>query len=271
LENWLNETKKEHHKEHHKEKLKEDVSLGIGDIFSRHLRHFPDYGILMNNFSTIVLTIDEYRRKYPKFNELLLNFESNLHKIRFNLETILLMPLHRLPRYFALLSALKTITPTTHPEYNTFTNILKILTGLFTELSMTINQTENDRIHKLLSILSSIEGGEGYMTKNRKFLYEGQLDLHFNKEGKKKRNRYFFLFSDVLLQCKVKHAQNTAKKFVLQLAINLHEIMYITKPINNNNSISITWKTPETGDWELVARNQKHRDLWYDRIQACLV
>jgi len=160
IEVWLTDSKRDHHKEKPKE-----LPSGFVEIFSRHLGHLPDYGILMNNFSTIVIAIDEYRRKYPKFNQLLLNFESNLYKTRLNLETILLMPLHRLPRYFALLTSLKNLTPTTHPDSASLSNLLKIFTGLFNELSLTMNQAENERINKLLSILSSIEGGEGYMAK----------------------------------------------------------------------------------------------------------
>jgi len=101
--------------------------------------------------------------------------------------------------------------------------------------------------------------------KNRKFLYEGQLDLNLIKEGKKKRNRYFFLFSDILLQCKVKRAQNIAKKFALQTVLHLSDILSITKNPNQPHSLIISCKNEE---WELISRNQKHCDLWFDKIQS---
>jgi len=197
----------------YQEPNKEDHVEAMSDIFLRNLRFFPEYGVFINKFATILLAIDDFRKQRLNFDGLLKNVEEELKKEKLNLEVLLQMPLSRLSRYLSLLSAIKCHTPISHPSHSLLSVVTLGLTEVIAELKMSINVAEHERIKKMMDVFGSIEGGEGLMKKDRKYLYEGTLELvkqsHTNSTEKKitkKKNRtpYFFLFNDIFLYCTIK-------------------------------------------------------------------
>jgi len=240
----------------------------------------------MNQFATMPLAIYELKKKNSKFYEFLKNLDEELKPFKLSLEILLFMPIQRLPRYLALLSSLKGFTSSAHHSVHNYLEeddhghiavggVIKQFKEIITELKMTTNQQEHDRIKKVLTILGSIEKGEGFMKKDRKYLYEGTLQpthvpIPSPKKGKSKISiPYFFLFDDILLHCTIKKRieVSTIKKFDLEDSAELGDILDVHTG-TSEYSVVITWKSNQT--WTLDAPSRKQRDMWIDKFNEAL-
>jgi len=89
-----------------------DNVITIGDIFIKVAPQFQNYSTYILNYKTAMQIVEDYNKK-----EAYSNF---LKKHNFNkktLESLLIQPVQRLPKYVLLLEELVKVTPVEHKDY----------------------------------------------------------------------------------------------------------------------------------------------------------
>ena len=155
---------------------------------------------------------------------------------RLNLESFLIMPVQRIPRYLLLMRDMLKYTHKHHPDYSLLQQALSKLGTLLQEHNKGIDSQASDLAHKMLAVGNSIaniedvkadSGGTGLIHAKRKFIYEGEVTVK-EKAGQGQKSKtlhvpsarlkqldvrgslkpYLFLFHDMLVFCE----QNVSRK-----------------------------------------------------------
>jgi hypothetical protein len=132
-----------------------------------------------------------------KFSEFVSQVEKDPRFQNQKLESLLILPVQRIPRYRLLLEQLLKYTPEDHVDYHTVSDALEKICQLAMYNNEQIRAREN--LNKMMEIMMSIEPTSRidlFAPSDRKFIKEGNL-------LKQCRRRYkefqFWLFSDELL------------------------------------------------------------------------
>jgi hypothetical protein len=214
----------------------EDASI-LSDIFLKETSFFRNYGPYLANFSKGAVALHYIRKKHLKFDNMIKAFEDELMKTTMaTLDSFLIMPVQRLPRYRLLLSDLRKYTPQSWQEHLDLETAVNEVDRVLHELNSHIDKDGAEQIKKLLLIESSIQGEFQIMKPDRKFVREGALTIKKLKPGDKTKpekkklaervkgmKAYFFLFNDLLVICEpLKQAKSDDKcQFSLILAYHL--------------------------------------------------
>lgn len=122
----------------------------IGQVFLSMIDFFKVYIQYVNNFDNALNTIN----KCFKIDEFV-NFLKKQGVTQYQLQSLIIQPIQRIPRYVLLLQNLATTTPSTHPDHQ---NINTALTRI-KEIADLINQRkkEFDSFNELLQVNQLIE------------------------------------------------------------------------------------------------------------------
>src|SRR5690606_24157660 len=102
------------------------------------------------------------------------------------LESFLIMPVQRIPRYILLLKELFKYSTADHPDYPLIDRAKEKIQKIMDELNREIDQDAASNMQKILSIEDSIEGltlPEGLYHPKRQFIREGLLVLKVTQTG----------------------------------------------------------------------------------------
>lgn len=130
------------------------------------------------------------------------------HKGKLALDSLLIMPVQRIPRYELLIQTLLKHTDECHSDAR---NLIEAQQAVH-ELAVTINlgqRCARGLSQELLQIETLIEGLAGLASPDRTFLSHDQVSIT-TSQGRKERA--LFLFSDLLLITSIKRRSGTIKK-----------------------------------------------------------
>jgi len=172
-----------------------DVRPEIGDIFSEKTAFIKLYKHYINGFDKSVISIKELKERHPKFKEFLAKLEFTPKLSGLGLQSYLILPVQRIPRYVLLLQDMLKHTVEGHPDY---ANLQKAIINM-KELADYINANKNDadEINKILAIQDRLLTSQSLVVPRRRLVREGVLFLQKDKFQ-------VFLFTDGLLYCKPK-------------------------------------------------------------------
>eukprot|EP01117_Protostelium_nocturnum_P014827 TRINITY_DN5686_c0_g1_i1.p1 TRINITY_DN5686_c0_g1~~TRINITY_DN5686_c0_g1_i1.p1 ORF type:complete len:916 (-),score=306.41 TRINITY_DN5686_c0_g1_i1:177-2924(-) len=187
-------------------------SIQFSESFLRSypfLKIYKEYCICFENLH---LTLKEMKSKNDKFKNFIRN-QTEGHKLELNsldLESILVMPVQRSPRYTLLFKELLKKTPEDHPDY---LNTKEAVQG-----SEEINQYINSNIH-ISKIEQKIRELEvklklSLFLPHRVFVREGVL-IRFMRNGGMDKKIHYYLFNDLILFMK----RNKIRKFASEVEI----------------------------------------------------
>ena len=178
----------------------------LSDIFLSRDQFLPLYSLYLNNYDMATLMLKFNRKKFKPFKKLLKAFEADQASKPngLELESFLITPVQRMPRYLLLLKELFKYTPNNHPDYEGLEKTLEYLTETLTALNESKRHTESTNTsHKILTIdksmLYEMDDFEGIVHPQRKYLFEGVLKWEDMEE--EAENPYWFLFNDILVFC----------------------------------------------------------------------
>lgn len=224
-----------------------DDSSIMSDIFLQHTGFFHDYAPYLTNYNQASVALHHLRKKYPKFNQMLRDFEDDINRSKLqSVDSFLVMPVQRLPRYVLLLRDMRKYTAPSWEENVELDNASRHVDSVIQELNSHIPPDGAQQIRKMLAIDDSIQGEipSGLMKVDRKFLKEGQVHIRKLKVGdktkpEKKRleerakgmKAYVFLFNDLLVITEqLKHAKSDDKcQFALVHVYNISDSVAITE------------------------------------------
>lgn len=191
---------------------------------------FHQYKDYLSNYNISIVAIQGMTQKYDRFAKLVDFFEmAQQQTTKLNLESFLIMPVQRIPRYLLLMRDMLKYTHKHHPDYPRLTKALSTLGLILQDHNKGIDEGASDHAHKLLAIGNSIAnieeikrdvGGSGLITAGRKFIHEGEAILKEKIPQKQKfktthipnsklkqldmrgsMKPYLFLFDDILIYC----------------------------------------------------------------------
>ena len=187
---------------------------------------------------------------------------SNSNRPQQNMDSYLIMPVQRVPRYKLLLKELHKYTPEGHSDRLTLVQALGAIDSTAHLINETIRQREDfDKLVRLESRFSS--GKVSLAQLGRRLVKEGNLI----KRGRKSNRQYYFhLFNDILLYSKSNNAQNTS--FTLHRRIDLAYATINTENLENiNGAFSIMSKEKS---FVVFAANNAEKDAWVAELNDCI-
>ena len=154
-----------------------------------------------------------------------------------DLESFLILPVQRIPRYMLLLDALLKFTPPDHPDFNNLTEAIAKVKSVADHLNQAVTIEEHREkifeIQKRLVLNYIGAQNQNIIAPHRKLLFEGTCQLENTVNGVK-GSLYCYLFNDAFAISKVISRKGPLKFFQeLTDLIELHTAWVIEDTINN--------------------------------------
>jgi len=173
----------------------------IGKVFLELAPYLKFYSTYANDFQEATKLVEQWTEKSKPFKELLSNQESR-PEVKMKLNSLLITPVQRIPRYKLLLEDIIKNTPRFHPDKTNLEQARTQIDAVAWHINDQIKEHESNMI--MVDIQTSLQGGLPKILKpGRKLLRQGTL-MKVNKNGGHAQARYVILFSDMLMYCKYK-------------------------------------------------------------------
>lgn len=160
----------------------------IGNIFITMAPFLKMYDAYASNYSS-ALELYASLMEQPKFAEA---FEECRRKTGCDLETYLITPIQRIPRYELLLRDLLKNTPENHPDHWNLEEAVNKVKSVADHINTYVKNVQNSK--KVVAI-----GMAEFVAPHRQFVRESVLNSEVNASGRRQPVQ-FALFSDILIK-----------------------------------------------------------------------
>ncbi|XP_046343093.2 FYVE, RhoGEF and PH domain-containing protein 1-like [Haliotis rufescens] len=189
----------------------------IGDIFRQcqpFLRQYADY---MRGLRGGQRLLAEWAKKSVKFASIITDIQQSTECDNLTLETHMLEPIQRLPRYQLLLQRYLTYLREDSPDMEDATVALNMIKRVAEYADDVLLKTDN--LQSTLKAFQKIHGELTDSTRKRVLVKEGRIS-YIDGITEQSHTSYLFLFTDVLLMC------DTTKqgKFTLREELMINDI-----------------------------------------------
>ena len=271
-----------------------DDSSVIGDVFLESTDFLLAlYSCYANSYNAAVAAVKDLVRRKPAFQTLVHRLEQSQAKSScLDLESFLIMPVQRIPRYLMLLQNLLKYTPDGHPDHHNLRRALDLLQERLVRINQEVDESNEVNLSRLQSISDQMAGNfESIICPGRRFLKEGELYLEDTRSGdhtsskKMKQMMTCFIFNDlaVLARKRDDNSSNTsaaAPPFVHFRSIFSEDIEVASEsyvPVKSKRrfkkldlaaSFNLKFKTGES--WNILVHNQTENLLWVSLFQQLM-
>ncbi|KAI8816289.1 uncharacterized protein EV422DRAFT_571856 [Fimicolochytrium jonesii] len=167
----------------------------IGDIFLNLAPYLKMYSSYVKNFNNALSRVTECSAKFPAFSHFIAKQHTNPELKGLRLESFLIMPVQRIPRYKMLLEELVKKTDVHHPDHETLKNSLERIA----EVAVFVNEAirEHEMVQELIALQGLIHGmDEELVVPGRRLIRRGTVQ---KISRKRHHTRYLILLSDALI------------------------------------------------------------------------
>jgi len=227
------------------------------------------YSTYVNGFSAAMITISKCKAKNTEFVAFLESaHESSSSKL--DLQSYLIMPVQRLPRYVLLLTELLKNTPPTHPGYKALTEALKKVKEIADFVNEAKREAEN--MQQVLSIQDSLSGKRflPIIEAHRRFDSKGTIIYYSSRKNFKPKSLQYFLFNDLLVLCwpplTILKGKTQLTKFRVKEMAHLFQCELEDYPDNATLRDVVILKATE--DYLLGFNSRKEKEEWFMKYQA---
>ncbi|KAJ1982566.1 hypothetical protein H4R33_004999 [Dimargaris cristalligena] len=191
------------------------TGIRIGDIFLSVAPFFKMYSVYIRNFHRAVTLLRTTVDTHPPFRQFVrqVNARSDLKNL--TIDSYLMLPIQRLPRYRLLLTDLARHTPGDHSDLPLVTKAL----GVIQEVAQFVNEMirQHEMYTTMVSIQKALTGyNDSLIVPGRKFIKRGPVRKICRKNH---QPREFFLFTDILIYASpalLENNYNFHRKFPLE-------------------------------------------------------
>ena len=178
----------------------------LGGFLLKYIPFFKMYTMFVNNHehsSKVIASLqDGTGKKATRFQKLCAS-ASALTANSLPLESLLITPIQRVPRYVLLVAELLKYTPETHHDHAKLVESLTKLKSVATDINESMKR--QDGALKLLNLDRKFDGSLSFIHPGRRLLHQGKLA----KISRKAHIMYeFFLFNDLLIYAKKSKVQS---------------------------------------------------------------
>ena len=232
----------------------------IGDIFLRLTPFLKLYTEYSNNYNKSMELITLACKKSKPFKEFVegRRKSSSTNELMVMLDSLLIAPVQRIPRYILLLRDLIKSTNSDHPDFKNLCASLALMQEVADHINNSMKTGEN--FNKLIEIENSIKGSNDKLAEShRLFVKEGHVVDILDK----KKPLYLFLFNDILLLCK----PEMMKKYSVITRLPLMQTFAFDVPETPTQIFWFKVQTPsKTWTFQTTIMNEKHE--WIEAINA---
>lgn len=173
----------------------------IGQVFLELAPYLKFYSTYAQEFQASAKLVEKYCDKSKSFRQFIADQESR-PEVQLKLNALLITPVQRIPRYKMLLEDVIKNTPDCHPDKANLQNALTQIDAVAWHINDQLREREDSL--KMVDIQKSLQGGfPKIITPGRKLLRQGNL-MKVPRAGGQAQPRYFVLFSDMMIYCKIK-------------------------------------------------------------------
>lgn len=176
----------------------------LGDIFLQFTDFLRVYTAYVNNYNSIANTIQELSQN-PVVNKMLQECRSDPLTQGLEIQSFLIMPIQRIPRYVLLLNDLFKFTPKEHPDYDNLSVALKKMEDVAKYVNQKKKEAENLLgVSTVVSHLVGLDNPTDFNQPHRRYVRQGPLQEseNANLTLKTLKIRYIFLFNDCIISTK---------------------------------------------------------------------
>jgi len=178
---------------------------------------------------------------------------------RVNLLGFLIKPIQRITKYPLLFRELQKDTPTDHPDYKNILTCLNKVQSVAEYVNERLRSSEN--LQKMMEIQDNLTDSKGWhvIQPARKFIKDGEL-LMATKGGKLKE-KYLFLFNDVLLITKPQFAKKTTYQFVESIPMDCSLIQSLPDSDSVSNGFELI-RSDAKMKYSFSAHSNMEKNAW---------
>eukprot|EP01105_Mastigella_eilhardi_P008942 TRINITY_DN2141_c1_g1_i1.p1 TRINITY_DN2141_c1_g1~~TRINITY_DN2141_c1_g1_i1.p1 ORF type:complete len:793 (-),score=219.14 TRINITY_DN2141_c1_g1_i1:1152-3464(-) len=231
----------------------------IGDVWRKIGPYLKLYTTYCANHNAAIEALQKKKATKPAFAAFLKKAEAAYPEQTLN--SLLILPVQRIPRYQLLFQELVKLTPSGHPDTH---NLIKSLEGIV-KVATHINQYIKEKeVGERLIILQKMFVGycPPLFLPKRQLLFEGQLAEVCKKVPK---SRYFFLLTDCLLcATRLEQSQYKFRKQVALLDASL-------TPLDDSAKIKFGFELATKEKlFTLCAKDATERVIWVGKLHTVI-
>lgn len=186
----------------------------IGKVFLELAPYLKFYSTYAQDFESSAKLVEKRMESCKQFKSFVLGQESR-PEVQLRLNALLITPVQRIPRYKLLLEDVIKNTPDCHPDKKCLKEALEQVDALAWHINEQLREHENSL--RMLDIQKSLQGGQPkILVPGRRMVKQGNL-MKVPRAGGAAQPRYFVLFSDMIMYCKIKSVQNGSSNCMLTL------------------------------------------------------
>ncbi|CAG8435084.1 2927_t:CDS:2 [Ambispora gerdemannii] len=146
----------------------------ISGIFLQIAPYLKMYTTYLKSFPQAIATMERLKKESQSFKKFLIHCSDKPALNGLQMNSFLIMPIQRIPRYKLLLEALLKYTHESHPDYASLTKCVQQITVIADDVNEKIRDAENQQ--KVIEIQGQVEGLPSAIVKPaRRFIFRGDL------------------------------------------------------------------------------------------------
>ncbi|KAJ5070874.1 faciogenital dysplasia protein [Anaeramoeba ignava] len=235
----------------------------VGKIFKSYASQFRMYLFYCRYHNEANQTFKSAleKKEFAEFHDLATKKKECQKK---TLQDFLIEPIQRLMKYPLLFQEIIKYTPQDHPDYQDLIDANKSILSIIDFINDEKRLLENDE--KIISIKNSIDGLPNnfqLLNKKRTFLMEGLISKISHGRS---QERYFFLFSDLLIYTKRSLYKKNKYQFKDKVPLSVILPKAIIDPIQGETSFELI-RSDKKSKYTLCFKTKEMKDKWFEAIQ----
>jgi len=224
----------------------------------------------LENYDAASALVATLKESSPRFAALC-QINSHLHGLP--IESLLIMPVQRLPRYTLLLKEFLRHTASSDPAYEAIAQAEEAVTRVTTAINSQL--LEKERQNRVWEVQTRIERDDRYvdlMAPGRHIVREGVLKKRYSNSSfqlSKDTEYYFILFNDLLLYAAEK-GSGKKSTFKVKHILQLKGMVVAQDTLKGRNDILLSSESTAGKNKELVLScpTPQSREEWFADIEA---
>jgi hypothetical protein len=231
----------------------------IGELFSQYAPFFKMYNVYVNNYDEAAKVLDTllHAKQYKSFQAFHEQKRNDPKSHGHDLQSYLIMPVQRIPRYKLLLSELISNTDENDPSISELKNALEKISQV--AIAMNQDMKNVQKRDEILKLQSKFVPNMQLVSPGRILVHKGQLSKMNRREGY--QNYLFVLFNDLVL-----YANTLGWKLILQLDVPIDPVFKVCD-LQGVNMLFLS----SSKSFVLSAKDEKDKNEWMARFKEVLV
>ncbi|KAL9649455.1 hypothetical protein ABK040_000694 [Willaertia magna] len=237
----------------------------LSDIFLTMAPFFKTYSRYCNNYDRANEVLKKCKER-EELKEVVLKMDKDSRTSKLGLQSYLILPIQRIPRYRLLLQDLIKHSGPDHPDYQGLKNALDKICEVADHLNNTMKII--DGTNEILKIQGQFYGELNLVEPHRRFIKDGPILEVISNDLAKTSSSHIHLFNDIVL------FSQKGSKFTLKSQLPLNNLILFNYVNQEDQIDDLIFKIQSPGKSVILkALSKEDKDNWtitfYNLIKEC--